>query len=417
MPHLKKILLFILLLLSCTSYATTRKVLFIGNSYTYTNNMPSMLQSLAAAMGDTLIFNQSDPGGYTLQEHLSYPPTIALILSQQWDIVVLQEQSQFPSFPPSQVDTQVYPYARKLDSIIHASYSCTQTMFMMTWGHANGDPGNCAYYPVVCTYNGMQRRIRESYLQMTLDNNAIVAPVGATWKLVRDSFPSIGLYQSDDSHPALSGSYLQACVLYSSIFHKRTAGCTYLAGVLPADAAILQRIADKVTMDSLTLWQQHGHYPYAGFSYALSGNTAAFTSDNPIITANNWAFGDGTNNTTPDPSHTYSSDGSYVVSHTVSNSCFAETQIDTLRIGTTGINNLSQGSLLKIAMQGSSISFISFGNDPIDQMDVYGIDGRNIGHYVFRDNKATIDLPPGMYIYRAFSHYGSLITGRFSSVH
>jgi len=376
-----------------------------------------MLQSLAAAMGDTLIFNQSDPGGYTLQEHLSYPPTIALILSQQWDIVVLQEQSQFPSFPPSQVDTQVYPYARKLDSIIHASYSCTQTMFMMTWGHANGDPGNCAYYPVVCTYNGMQRRIRESYLQMTLDNNAIVAPVGATWKLVRDSFPSIGLYQSDDSHPALSGSYLQACVLYSSIFHKRTAGCTYLAGVLPADAAILQRIADKVTMDSLTLWQQHGHYPYAGFSYALSGNTAAFTSDNPIITANNWAFGDGTNNTTPDPSHTYSSDGSYVVSHTVSNSCFAETQIDTLRIGTTGINNLSQGSLLKIAMQGSSISFISFGNDPIDQMDVYGIDGRNIGHYVFRDNKATIDLPPGMYIYRAFSHYGSLITGRFSSVH
>ncbi|MBS1688716.1 MAG: hypothetical protein JSS96_08325, partial [Bacteroidetes bacterium] len=97
MLHSKKILIFSLLLLSWTSYATTRKVLFIGNSYTYTNNMPSMLQSLAAEMGDTLVFNQSTPGGYTLEEHCSYSPTISLILSQQWDIVVLQEQSELPS--------------------------------------------------------------------------------------------------------------------------------------------------------------------------------------------------------------------------------------------------------------------------------------------------------------------------------
>jgi len=417
MLQLKKIVLFILLLLSCTSYATIRKVLFIGNSYTYTNSMPSMLQSVAAAMGDTLIFDQSTPGGYTLQEHLSYAPTIALISSQQWDIVVLQEQSEFPSFPPSQVDTQVYPYAHKLDSIIHVNYSCTQTMFMMTWGHANGDPANCAYYPVICTYDGMQRRLRESYLQMTKDNNAIVAPVGAAWKLARDSFPSIGLYQSDDSHPALAGSYLQACILYSSIFHKHTTGCTYLAGVSPADAAILQRIADKVTIDSLTQWQQHGHYPYAGFTYTLSGNTATFTSDNPIITANEWTFGDGIDNTTLNPTHTYSSDGYYAVSHTVSNSCFTETQTDTLHIEKTGINNLSQNSLLKIAVQGSSISFMSSGNDPLDQMNIYGIDGKNIGHYVFINNKVTIDLPPGIYIYRAFSHFGNLISGTLSSIH
>jgi len=379
--------------------------------------MPSILQSLAAAMGDTLIFDQSTPGGYTLQEHLSYAPTIALISSQQWDIVVLQEQSEFPSFPPSQVDTQVYPYAHKLDSIIHANYSCTQTMFMMTWGHANGDPANCAYYPVICTYDGMQRRLRESYLQMTKDNNAVVAPVGAAWKLVRDSFPSIWLYQSDDSHPALAGSYLQACVLYSSIFHKRTAGCTYLDGVPPADAAALQHAADKVTMDSLTQWQQYGHYPYAGFTYTLSGNTATFTSDNPIITANEWSFGDGADNSTPDPAHIYTNNGSYIVSHTASNSCFTETQIDTLHIGTTGINSLNQGSLLKIAMQGSSISFISSGNDALDQINIYGVDGRNIGYYVFINNKVTIDLPPGIYIYRAFSHYGNLISGKFSSIH
>ncbi|MBA3828461.1 MAG: hypothetical protein H0X33_05955 [Taibaiella sp.] len=414
MHHFKKLLFITILLFSWTSDATTRKILFIGNSYTYTNSMPAMLQSLAAAMGDTLVFSQSDPGGYTFEEHCSYAPTISLIFSQQWDMVVLQEQSELPSFSPSQVDTQVYPYAHKLDSMIRTNDSCTQTMFMMTWGHADGDRANCAIYPFICTYDGMQLRLRESYLQMTKDNNAIVAPVGAAWKVVRDSFPSIGLYQSDNVHPALTGSYLQTCVLYSSIFHKRTTGSSYLGGVLSADAAILQHIADKVTMDSLIQWQQYGHYPYAGFSYSLSANTVTFIAGNPIVANNEWTFGDGAHNTASDPVHTYSSSGSYITSHTVSNSCFTETQTGTVHIGMTGINNVGHSSMLKVAEQGSNISFISVGNDPFDQMNVYNMDGRNIGHYIFKNNKVIINLPPGIYIYRAFSLYGDLVSGKLS---
>ena len=186
--------------------ATTRKVLFIGNSYTYTNNMPLMLQQLSASLGDTLIYDESDPGGYTLAQHSAYAPTIAKIFSQQWDIVVLQEQSELPSFPPAEVDTEVYPYAHKLDSMIHANDSCTQTIFLMTWGHGNGDPLNCGSYPAICTYDGMQIRLRESYMQMTQDNHAIVAPVGVAWKMVMDSIPSIWLYISDSSHPLPTGS-------------------------------------------------------------------------------------------------------------------------------------------------------------------------------------------------------------------
>lgn len=414
MQHFKKLLVIAMLLLSCTAQATTRRVLFIGNSLTYMNNMPAMLQSFTTAMGDTLIYSQSTPGGYSFEEHCSYAPTISAIFSQQWDIVVLQDQSEEPSFPPAQVATQVYPYARMLDSMVHANDSCTQTMFMMTWGHENGDPANCAYYPVICTYDGMQRRLRESYLQMTQDNNAIVAPVGAAWQVVRDSFPSIELYQADNYHPALMGSYLQTCVLYSSIFHKLTTGCSYLGGVSSADAAIFQHIADKVTMDSLTNWQQYGHYPYAGFTYVLSGNTATFTADNSTFTGNEWIFGDGANNTATNPAHTYTTNGSYIASHTVSNSCFTETLTDTVDISTTGINNVGHSSMLKIAEQGTNISFISAGNDPLDQIDVYDMDGRTIGHYTFKNNKVTIVLPRGLYVYRAFSQYGDLISGKLS---
>jgi hypothetical protein len=129
--------------------------------------------------------------------------------------VVLQEQSEMPSFPPAEVDTEVYPYAHALDSMIHANDSCTQTMFLMTWGHANGDPLNCASYPVICTYAGMQQRLHDSYMEMTQLNHAIVAPVGVAWREMIDSFaPGIWLYITDSSHPNIYGSFLEASVVY-----------------------------------------------------------------------------------------------------------------------------------------------------------------------------------------------------------
>src|SRR6185369_11530052 len=123
----------------------------------------------------------------TFQQHTTNATTISGIFSQPWDIVVLQEQSQMPSFPPAQVATDVYPFAARLDSFVHANDTCTQTMFMMTWGRKYGDAMNCPSYPVVCAYVGMQSRLRDSYLQMTQDNHATVAPMGSAWKVIIDS--------------------------------------------------------------------------------------------------------------------------------------------------------------------------------------------------------------------------------------
>jgi PKD domain len=409
------ICIFFCLLLTVNATATTRKVLFIGNSYTYTNSMPSMLQSFAAAQGDTLIFNQSDPGGYTLEEHSTYAPTISLIFSQPWDIVVLQEQSELPSFPPDQVDTQVYPYAHILDSMIHANDSCTQTMFMMTWGHADGDPANCSSYPVICSYDGMQGRLRESYMQMTQNNNAIVAPVGAAWKVVRDSFPALWLYQSDSIHPIITGSYLQTCVLYGSIFHRRASGCSYLGGVAASDAAVLQRIADKVTTDSLYQWQQYGHYPAAVFTASVSGTSASFADGDPISATHTWSFGDATTDTSLSPLHAYAGPGHYVVSHTVANACFSETQTDTISVTTTGAH-IIQGlpaSPLSIASGNGTVTITSLIAQAYSQLEVYAIDGRSIGTYPFSADKVVLHLPPGMYIFKAADPQGTAASGRF----
>ncbi len=403
-----KIFLFVgyLMCLAVTVGATKRSVLFIGNSYTSTNNMPLTVQNITTAMGDTLTFGVSDPGGYTLAQHSTYAPTLSLIFSQPWDVVVLQEQSEMPSFPPDQVVTDVYPYARLLDSMIHANDSCTQTMFLMTWGHANGDPPNCGSYPVICTYAGMQQRLHDSYMEMTQANNAIVAPVGVAWRVMMDSFaPAIWLYIPDSSHPAVSGTYLESCVMYSSLFHKRVMGCTYNPGIATSDASTIQRISDKVTMDSLYQWQQFGHYPAAVFSDTCGGMyTMSFTATSGLPASYSWAFGDGVTDTGTAVSHIYpTSPLTYPVSLTASNNCFSETQILQLDLpcNTTGIaSNQSHSpfNLLISNQDDHSVSISVGGSFTKGRLEVFTANGIRSGSYQNVDSPVSMRLVPGLYL-------------------
>lgn len=403
-------LIISVLLLTPKSNATTRRVLFIGNSYTYTNSMPTMLQSFAAACGDTLIFDMSAPGGYTFQQHTTDATTLAKIVAQPWDIVILQEQSQMPSFPPAQVETDVYPFARKLDSLIHDHDTCTQTMFMMTWGRKNGDAMNCASYPVVCTYAGMQGRLRESYMQMTTDNNAIVAPVGSAWKIVVDSFPTIDLYIADESHPSVPGSYLEACVLYNSIFHKKAKGCSYTSGLSASVVQTLQRLADKVVLDSMNTWQQFGHYPYANFSSVVAGSTVSLTNASKHANGYYWTFGNGHTDTAASPTYSYLTPGTYVITLTAKNNCFSETPKDTVHVGTASIEVLTNGNPpVEVRYNGyGNVSFMIPGK-VYSMLDIYNSQGQLLVKRELDGSTLTEQLPTGFYIFKAYAIGGSAV--------
>jgi len=92
----------------------TKRVLFLGNSYTYVNNLPQIIADIANSKGDTLIFESNTPGGYTLQGHYTNSTSLNKIMLGNWDFVVLQEQSQLPSFPDTDVQYDVFPYAKKI---------------------------------------------------------------------------------------------------------------------------------------------------------------------------------------------------------------------------------------------------------------------------------------------------------------
>src|SRR5208283_2631654 len=73
------------------------RVLFIGNSYTYVNDLPTTFANLARAGGHKTEVGMSAQGGWMLADHVKSPDTLAKIDSEKWNFVVLQEQSEVPS--------------------------------------------------------------------------------------------------------------------------------------------------------------------------------------------------------------------------------------------------------------------------------------------------------------------------------
>jgi hypothetical protein len=392
--------------ISISNAQEIRKILFLGNSYTAVNNLPQTIHDIAKTMGDSVYFNSNTPGSCTLQIHSTDATSISLIQSEKWDYVVLQEQSQLPSFPPSQVATEVFPYATKLDSIIKANDSCTETVFYMTWGRKNGDATNCVSYPQVCTYEGMQERLRQSYLQMGIDNSATVAPVGMAWYKTRLLNPSFDLYAADESHPSFYGTYLTACVFYSTLFHRSAEGCSYISSLALADATLLQQVAASTVFDSLDQWAEPGDKAYARFTY--SQNVLNFQFNDTSLNATNWSwgFGDGTTSTTHDPFHTYVGPGYYVVMLIASNNCFSDTIYETLNLNPFDITTCEKNPAMVIYPNPSTGIFnIESLPDNISYCGIYSLSGKlitSLDKYDLDRKKIDLtDFPCGMYILNA----------------
>lgn len=335
---MRKILLIASTFLCYTAFSQTTKVLFVGNSYTYVNNLPQMLHDLALSLGDTIYFDSSAPGGYTFQQHSTYATTISKINASNWDYVVLQAQSQEPSFPPAQVQSQTFPYAAVLDNIVHANSECTKIMYYMTWGRKYGDASNCAAWPPICTYEGMTSRLRWAYIQMATDNYSQVAPVGMAWYHSRMADSTINLWSGDNSHPSVAGTYLTACTFYASIFHQSPVGSTYYGGLSPADAGFLQQIAASTVLDSMGTWLLNQLPVHADFSFTQNSASVQFNQAFYNTTASQWDFGDGNTSVSENPLHLYTANGNYTVQLIASNSCYSDTITRQVLVsGVTGI--------------------------------------------------------------------------------
>jgi hypothetical protein len=190
------------------------RVLFIGNSLTYANQLPDMVERLASAVGGATITTESVVfGNYSLQDHWVRGDAIRAIEQGGWDVVVLQQGPS--SLPESRA--LLVQYAEMFAERIRA---------------VGARPALYSVWPERSRAEAWDD-VTSSYAAAAQAVDGMLLPAGEAVREARRQDPTLQLCAADGFHPSALGSYLAALVIYARLTEHSPAGLAPLAPPLP----------------------------------------------------------------------------------------------------------------------------------------------------------------------------------------
>ena len=211
-------------------------ILFIGNSYTYFSDLPTLFADLCRANGHDVRVDSVTAGGRELHECLTefysdlnvgdpLGKQISELLEEvEYDVLILQEQSCLPYHNPE----LFFAGAVGLSTIIGA----WRTILYATWGRMDGSE-DLDYFG--WTRLSMTKGLYDAYCHAAKLVHGEVSPVGLCFAKAVESTPEIDLYDPDKSHPSYAGSCVAALCHYKTVF-----------GEMPHDLSVLKLDSDAV---------------------------------------------------------------------------------------------------------------------------------------------------------------------------
>ncbi|MFC2135240.1 DUF4886 domain-containing protein [Bacteroidota bacterium] len=258
----KQLVSLLFILISFNIHADTIKmgadqdeisILFIGSSYLNFNNLPAVFENLAINAGKNVYIDRRILNGTYLDFHASSNDTEVMINERQWDYIILQGGGSNLAYPNEFTAHPVEPALTTLEQKIHSNHAGTKIVFLMPWAF---EDGMVWYNGWTDDYFDMQQIIYDKTLQMADNIDFIIAPVGWAFKPVMEENNQLHyLYLSDYNHPSVKGTYLAACVFFSTIFQESCLGNTYTENVTGQEAQYFQTIASNTVLDNLDLWK------------------------------------------------------------------------------------------------------------------------------------------------------------------
>lgn len=230
-------------------YSQTTKVLFIGSSLTWYNNLPGMFSQLASAAGKDVLAVNGAVCGRNLTDHLSISATMDKLNQEEYDYVVLENGDYNLMYADTKAEA--WNAIDTFIDMIHSHCAATKIIVFMDWAMKNGVVHNNVYY----TYDEFTQIIYNATMDVARSKNLIVAPIGVAWNDIVKNQPEYELYAPDNGHPSLSGSYLGACVYYSIIFQESVEGNSFMSSLSECEASYLQEAASNTVLNNLELWQ------------------------------------------------------------------------------------------------------------------------------------------------------------------
>lgn len=230
-------LLLILCLSSCTESRKTTRILFVGNSYTYRNNMPKLFERIAQSKGESVSVTHITRGKYTFYLQSKRKKLYRALKSTNWDVIVLQGSSRDMLRDSTRFKKRTYPALDKMMEVIRENQKQARVYFYMTWSYRKGDPMNAQFsHP-----DSMLHAVAAGYRNLKKRYDVPVIPVGKVWRNYTLAYPESDLYTADNSHPSFKGSYLVACTMYSAIYGKTPVGADRLAILNPGESNRIQQ--------------------------------------------------------------------------------------------------------------------------------------------------------------------------------
>lgn len=181
----------------------TKRVLFVGNSLTYGNNLPSIVEALAKARGKNMLADAVTLGGASLEDHWNDGTARRVIARGGWDVVVLQQGPSATEGRPVLLE-----YGGRFVEEIRKVKAAPA--YYMVW------PDKRRFQD----FDG----VSESYRMAAEAANGYCFPVGDAWRAAWRLDPKMPLYSGDGFHPTREASYLAALVMVQQLFGENPAG-------------------------------------------------------------------------------------------------------------------------------------------------------------------------------------------------
>tara|TARA_B100000768_G_scaffold10788_1_gene10670 strand:- start:140 stop:895 length:756 start_codon:yes stop_codon:yes gene_type:complete len=212
---MKKLIFFLLtsiLIIAQEKSNVSEDILFVGNSFTFYWNLPSIVEMMATERSLNWNVVQSTASGATLKQHWFEKKMLStkqLILSNNFSKVIFQDNSTFPVLA---IDT-TKKYHDKFKGIISPN---VDTYIYSTW-----------MYPKIEVKErdlSEQNLVEKNLIESGVSESSILILVGQAFDKFKLKYPKYNLLSEDNKHQNANGTYLAACVIFSTLSNQSSIG-------------------------------------------------------------------------------------------------------------------------------------------------------------------------------------------------
>lgn len=247
-------IIIFLLSSSLTSQEKRIKVLFVGNSFTYYNNLPQVVSAMAKSQNVNIDTKHSTVGGSSLENHWKNErgtQTRDMIEVEKWDYVVFNNHSVSSINSPD----KFLEYSKKFADLVRSKGA--EPIFMMTWAYKSN--------PL------MLSEIEKMHKKLCEETNTNYIPGGPLFASSLKYRPDIELFH-DDIHPSPNGTYLLGLALYKYFTGKTVTGIPGNVSTLDTNGQVLYLIFMK-DLDYPFMQQLVNEFPFKTLDLKIVKNT------------------------------------------------------------------------------------------------------------------------------------------------